>query len=93
MQSPGLGRRLFTHKWLLLAGVLIVIIIFGGLWISFHFSPILQRRAAEALSDRFDSEVEIRDFHASRNFPLLSPTPRRKANQPRVEGDSRTSPG
>ena len=65
MQSPGLGRRLFTHKWLLLAGVLIVIIIFGGLWISFHFSPILQRRAAEALSDRFDSEVEIRDFHAS----------------------------
>jgi len=65
MESSGLGRRLRADKWLTAIRLLVLVVVIAGAWFSTHFSPILKKRAVEALSDRFDSEVEIRDFHAS----------------------------
>jgi hypothetical protein len=59
------GKSVFRNKWLIAAGVLALLVVIASLWFRSHFSPILQRRAVEALSDRFDSEVQLREFHAS----------------------------
>src|SRR4051794_35067020 len=65
MESPALGRRIREHKWISILTFLCLLIVVAAVWFSYHFSPILKSRAERALSDRFDSEVELRDFHAS----------------------------
>jgi hypothetical protein len=63
--SVSTKRTFFQHKGLIAVGVLVLLVVIASLWFRAHFSPILQRRAVEALSDRFDSEVQVREFHAS----------------------------
>jgi hypothetical protein len=65
MESPALGRKIREHKWIFVLTSLCLLIVVAAVWLSYHFSPILKRRAEQALGDRFDSEVELRDFHAS----------------------------
>jgi len=66
MESSVSSRSsVFRNKWLIATGVLVLLLVIASLWFRSHFSPILQRRAVQALSDRFDSEVQLRDFHAS----------------------------
>src|SRR5215471_4533 len=66
MASPAVQKGSRLRRWLI-AGGLFLVVVFATIcvWFSFHFSPILRDRAQVALSQRFDSQVEIRDFHAS----------------------------
>ena len=56
-------------KWLRMLAVIItlviVIVAIGIAFLNKYFAPILRKQAIAMLSDRFDSEVEIKDFHAS----------------------------
>ncbi len=61
-------RRSARGWWLLLAGI-VLLAIAGVLLVRWRLSPVLRERAIAMLSDRFESQVEIHDFHASL-FPL-----------------------
>jgi hypothetical protein len=65
MESSVSKTGILRYNGLIVVSILILLIVIACLWFRSHFSPILRGRATEALSDRFDSEVEIRDFHAS----------------------------
>ena len=65
MHTSGLKGLVASHPWLFgILAALLVFLVAGGLWFNSHFSPLLRDRAEAALASRFDSEVEIHDFHA-----------------------------
>lgn len=53
------------RKWSIIVFMVIAGVAVGVITLDREFSPLLRRQAVRMLSDRFDSEVEIRDFHAS----------------------------
>jgi hypothetical protein len=59
MRVPALQR------WSIIALVVILVVTAAVIILDREFSPLLRKQAIRMLSDRFDSEVEIRDFHAS----------------------------
>src|SRR5437868_1432129 len=63
MATPPLGKT--RRKWLIGAVVFLVVIVAGLTILSFRFESILKKQAVAMLSDRFQSQVDIRDFHAS----------------------------
>ena len=67
-RSDAVASRSARGWWLLLVGI-ILLGIMGALLVRWRLSPVLRERAIAMLSDRFESQVEIHDFHASL-FPL-----------------------
>lgn len=66
------ARRRRLPKWaLILAGVLVVLAVAGGILLSIYAEPYLRDRSEDMLSSRFHSDVQIRDFHI-RIFPMLA---------------------
>lgn len=63
MATPPLGKT--RRKWLIGAAIFLLIIALGLTIVAFRFESILKKQAIAMLSDRFESRVEIRDFHAS----------------------------
>ncbi|MCL2660000.1 MAG: AsmA-like C-terminal region-containing protein [Acidobacteriaceae bacterium] len=57
------------HRWLLWLGVPAVVLLTGALagarWLSTHAEPLVRARLVEALSDRFNSRVEISSIQVS----------------------------
>src|SRR5437868_1058506 len=64
-----MGGSVPKRSWLrMLAVIIVLVVVLVGVGIVFlnkYFAPLLRKQAVAMLSDRFDSEVEIRDFHAS----------------------------
>lgn len=67
-KSEAVAHRSTRGWWLLGAGI-VLLAIAGVLLVRWRLSPVLRERAIAMLSDRFESAVEIHDFHASL-FPL-----------------------
>ena len=63
MAPPASGR--IRRKWWIPAAVVLVLLGFGVTILAVRFESILKRQAIAMLSDRFHSQVEISDFHAS----------------------------
>jgi len=54
-----------SRRWLIALLVVLAVIAGAMIWLGRYFSPLLRKQAIIMLSNRFDSEVEIGDFHAS----------------------------
>jgi hypothetical protein len=63
MDEARLTRK--SRRWIIALVSVLGTIAAVVIWLGYHFSPILQRQAIAMLSDRFDSEIELEDFHAS----------------------------
>lgn len=63
MPAAPLGQS--RRRWLIGALVLLLLIAVAITVLAFQFESILKKQAIAMLSDRFSSQVEIRDFHAS----------------------------
>ena len=67
MAEPTSGKpraRNTRRLWLAVPVVILALIGAAIVWLHHYFSPLLRKQAIAMLSNRFDSEVEIADFHA-----------------------------
>lgn len=63
--SESVPRRKWLQLVALITAFVVVLIAIGIAALNKYFAPLLRKQAIAMLSDRFDSEVEIGDFHAS----------------------------
>src|SRR5690242_8973730 len=68
-ESCRMGGSVPRRKWLqlmaVITAVVVLLVAIGIVALNKYFAPLLRKQAIAMLSDRFDSDVEIGDFHAS----------------------------
>jgi len=64
-------KRARITKWLMIISVLLLLIAVALITLAHHINPVVRRRAVAMLSNRFDSDVELRELQVT-FFPQLA---------------------